>query len=153
MYWWLCSDVVLWYNAVLTCNVNMTNTCFLVMPTVTQSIYMPLKDTQDSDVYMMPELHDSLSHSTTPQPPDGEDGGEAPALTNGGSTEEQLTEEPLYMMPGDHVYYDDSGVAVPLATADTYAVLTNTTKLEEAVYAVRMKSPTPEPPPPPPSSS
>ena len=39
------------------------------------------------------------------------------------------------MMPGDHVYYDDSGAAVPLATADTYAVLTNTTKLEGEVYS------------------
>ena len=41
---------------------------------------------------MMPELTDSLSHSTTPQPPDGGDDGEAPALTNGESTEEHPTE-------------------------------------------------------------
>lgn len=34
------------------------------------------------------------------------------------------------MIPGDHVYYDESGAAIPLATPDTYAPLTTITKME-----------------------
>ena len=38
--------------------------------------------------------------------------------------------EHVYMVPGDQVYYDETGMAIPLATTDTYAPLTSVTKLE-----------------------